>query len=72
MKKCMVLREMLDPRNDQRFLDLRIGVRRPFKVIPRQGTICKLEYSFEENRASLQRLHISQIKKVITMMKVIT
>jgi len=39
MKKCLVLREMLDGKNQDKFKQLRIKIRRPEKSIPYFGTI---------------------------------
>jgi len=51
MKKCLVLKEMISEKSENKFKELRIKIRRPFKSIPYFGTIngkiTKFNYKFK-------------------------
>lgn len=74
MKKCIVMREMMDDNNRQKFRNKRIKLRRNKKVIPYLGIIGKIlpqgkfsgfDSYFEFMRESLKQRHISKQGKLI-------
>lgn len=48
MKKCIVLKEMQDPRQSGKWIQLRIRNRREVKRVPYYGTIEQLNFAFRE------------------------
>lgn len=53
IKKCIVLKEMADPNNDQMWVKYRIRNRNEDKHIPFYGTYVQLNYNYNENKDQL-------------------
>lgn len=72
MKKFLVLRQMLDPVNHEKFRLNRIKLRVPKKYVQYYGTIVKLNYPKSEYTENLARQHICNKKMVVVTMNMIT
>ncbi|KAL4494234.1 hypothetical protein ABPG73_018753, partial [Tetrahymena malaccensis] len=72
IKKCYVLKEMADPKNEQKWQKYRIRNRYEEKILPFYGTYVQLQYNFNENQDSLSKLHVSNKQLVVKTLNMVT
>lgn len=72
MKKCLVVREMGDVKNEAKWRKYRIKNRYEEKTIPFFGTVVQLSYHFHASQEQLGRLHISNKNLVVKTLNMIT
>lgn len=72
-KKCIVLREMSDPRNDHKWITLRVKNRYERPTVPLLGTIEKIEIENKiVNIQNLAKYHVSKKIKIVHTLTQIT
>jgi hypothetical protein len=57
MKKCIVLQEMADPGNHERFMKKRVPIRLTKKTSPYFGVVMCAKYNFRQKKAAITDAH---------------
>lgn len=70
MKKCVILKEMEDPQNYQKFNRLKIPIRLSKKTSPYFGVVRCPKYDFGKNYKEVQTKHFSADEDLVAMTRV--
>lgn len=70
MKKCVILKEMEDPTNFQKFARMKIPLRLSKKTYPYFGVVRCAKYSFSHNYNEIQSQHFSSDEDLVAMTRV--
>jgi len=70
MKKCVILKEMEDPNNFQKFLRMKIPIRLSKKTSPYFGVVRCPKYNFIYNLEEIQSKHFSSDEDLVAMTRI--
>ena len=72
MKKCIVLKEMQEPINHEKFLKLKIPIRLPRRTAPYFGVVRCPKYNFSQHLEEIVKQHWSSDSDLVAMTKIFT